>query len=123
MFGTQHSHGSSLRGVGTSVSFFFMTNVIPTRWVSGRLGKFLPFLPLNAMLLQAPKSGVECAGIHVSARAGAALNEISGAIRAKRPARCLWCSPKIEVRRLLGQLRGVQWLVACLTVWIRVAGC
>lgn len=42
------------------------------------------------------------------------LGEISGAVRAKRPARLPVVMSQDEVRRILAELRGAQWLIACL---------
>jgi integron integrase len=48
---------------------------------------------------------------HVVARP---LGEITGAVRAKRPTRLPVVLSQDEVRSILAELRGVQWLVACL---------
>lgn len=42
------------------------------------------------------------------------LGEITGAVRAKRPARLPVVLSQDEVRRVLAELRGAQWLIACL---------
>jgi integron integrase len=42
------------------------------------------------------------------------LGEISGAVRAKRPARLPVVLSHDEVRRILAELRGAHWLIACL---------
>ena len=42
------------------------------------------------------------------------LGEISGAVRAKRPARLPVVLSQDEVRRILAELRSAQWLIACL---------
>jgi len=42
------------------------------------------------------------------------LGDISDAVRAKRPARLPVVLSQDEVRRLLAELRGAQWLIACL---------
>lgn len=42
------------------------------------------------------------------------LEEINGAVRAKRPKRLPVVLTQNEVRNVLGHLRGVQWLMACL---------
>jgi len=42
------------------------------------------------------------------------LGDIAGAVRAKRPARLPIVLSQAEVRGLLAELRGAQWLIACL---------
>lgn len=42
------------------------------------------------------------------------LGEIAGAVRAKRPARLPVVLSQDEVRRILAELRGAKWLIACL---------
>jgi len=87
----------------------------PDKMGEREVGEFLTFLAVERNVAASTQNQALNALVfmyrHVLERP---LNEISGAIRAKRPARLPVVLTEDEVRRLLGQLRGVQWLVACL---------
>lgn len=87
----------------------------PTRMGEREVGKFLTYLAVERNVAASTQNQALNALVfmyrHVLERP---LEHISDAIRAKRPARLPVVLTEDEIRRLLQQLRGVQWLVACL---------
>jgi integron integrase len=79
------------------------------------VGKFLTFLAVERNVAASTQNQALNALVfmyrHVLERP---LDEISGAVRAKRPTRLPVVLTTDEVRRMLGHLRGMPWLVACL---------